>query len=464
MRRWLASLVALAIAGCGSTPMTPGTRPAPSATASAPTASSAPAASSAATTAAGEETREGRLIARMLKRVTGVRGIEATNPVPGVVLSRAKLIARVKDHVSQEIPPEAIRNEGLVLQLFGFVPTQFDYEAAEYSLLEAQLAGYYEPADGTMYMASDLGNEEANATLAHELVHALQDQHWDLKSRSKYRPGEGDKSTAISALAEGDATSAMVDVMFARAAAGRTALDLQEQIFTEQIRQGMNSGPTATAPNVMRSSLVAPYIYGTLFVHALRRKGGWDAVNRAWDDPPVTSEQILHVDKWESHETAIAVTAPTAAALGASWSMADADTYGELGARLAWEEWLDAPLAASASEGWGGDRGVLFKSGERAAFAWRLRYDAGAAAPDDRAKRAFAVVAPALESRVGKAATKEPGAFVCVSRKDRGPLALARFGRDLVLVAGPARTGAQWVSEGDCALARKWTHEIGAAP
>ena len=52
----------------------------------------------------------------------------------------------------------------------------------------------------------------------------------------------------------------------------------------------------------MRTSLAAPYIYGTLFVHALRRRGGWDAVNRAWDDPPTTSEQILHVDKWLAHE------------------------------------------------------------------------------------------------------------------------------------------------------------------
>jgi hypothetical protein len=74
-----------------------------------------------------------------------------------VVLPREELIARVKDHVSRELPPQAIRNEGLALQLFGFLPTPFDYEGAEYALLQDQLAGYYEPADGTMYMASDLG-------------------------------------------------------------------------------------------------------------------------------------------------------------------------------------------------------------------------------------------------------------------------------------------------------------------
>ena len=117
-------------------------------------------------------------------------------------------------------------------------------------------------------------------------------------------------------------------------------------MFAEQIRAGMNEGPGASAPHVMRTSLASPYIYGTLFVHALRRKGGWDAVNRAWDDPPSTSEQILHVDKWLAHEAAMPVTAPTFAALGAGWKVADEDSEGELGARIAFEEWMDPKAAA----------------------------------------------------------------------------------------------------------------------
>ena len=85
-------------------------------------------------------------------------------------------------------------------------------------------------------MASDLGEDEAEATLAHELVHALQDQRWDLESRSRYRPGDGDRSEAVSALAEGDATSAMFDVMIARAALGqnKTALDLPDDVCSSR--------------------------------------------------------------------------------------------------------------------------------------------------------------------------------------------------------------------------------------
>jgi hypothetical protein len=425
-------------------------------------AASAAPSSTAPSTQSSNAPREARLIARMLRRVELARGLDATKTVPGVLLDRPALIARVKSHVSRELPPEAIRNEGLALQLLGFVPTQFDYEASEYQLLQDQLAGYYEPADGTMYMASDLGDDEAEATLAHELVHALQDQRWNLEDRSKYRPGDGDRSEAVSALAEGDATSAMFDVMIARAAGGKkTALDLPDEIFSEQIRQGMNQGPGASAPHVMRTSLAAPYIYGTVFVHSLRRRGGWEAVNRAWDDPPSTSEQVLHVDKWAAHEAPLAIGPPAFGALGSGWRVADEDSEGELGARIAFEEWMDPKAAAEASAGWGGDRAVLLTNGDRAAFAWRLRFDA--APRDERASRAYAVLAPALERTLGAAKTSD-ASFVCRERADRGPLAVSRAGNDLVFVAGPASaTAGSWRSAGDCALARKWTREIAAA-
>lgn len=353
MRAALVGLLLFTTAtACGSSPVP---APAPVAAAPPPAASSAAPVPSAAALAANAadaaHDKQTRLIARMLRRVETARGIQSSKPVPGVLLDRKDLIARVKDHVTRELPAEAIRDEGLELALFGFIPGQFDYEAAEYELLQDQLAGYYEPADGTMYMANDLGDEEASATLAHELVHALQDQRWNLADRSKYRPGQGDCSEAVSALAEGDATSAMFDVMIERAAPGqgKTAVDMPDDLFGEQIRAGMNDGPGAKAPHIMKTSLVAPYIYGTLFVHALRRQGGWAAVNGAWDNPPTTSEQILHLDKWASHEGPIAIAAPTFASLGEGWRAVDEDSEGELGTRLAYEEWMDAKAAAELS-------------------------------------------------------------------------------------------------------------------
>jgi hypothetical protein len=418
---------------------------------------------SSATVSPEETVRETRRIGRMLKRVSAARGLEATRGVPGKVLSREDLIARVKDHVAKEIPPSAIRNEGLVLQLLGFVPPKFDYEAETFALLEAQLAGFYEPADGSMYMAADLDEDNATATLAHELVHSLQDQHYYLGPRSKYKPGQGDKSSAGAALAEGDATSAMIDVMVA--GTGNNALDVPEDVFTQQVLQSVSTGPGANAPHAMRASLVAPNIDRTIFINALRRRGGWKEVDLVWRNPPTTTEQVLHLDKYDTHELGIEVAAPTLAALGAGWTAIESDTYGELGARLTFGEWIEPGLAAGAAAHWGGDRAVLVKNGDKYAFAWRLDYDAGTAVNEGLwAERTYPVLTGALEAKVGPAATKDAGKdpFLCITRKELGPLAVMRRGKSLVFLAGPTRTAASgvWGAAGDCALAKKWATEI----
>jgi hypothetical protein len=406
--------------------------------------------------------REERLIAKMLKQVSSARGLRPTRTVPGVVMTREALIARVKAHVAREVPPEAIRQEGMVLQLLGLVPQQFDYEGETFKLLESQLAGFYEPADGTMYMAADLDEDNADATLAHELVHALQDQHYDLVPHSKFTPGQSDKAGAFSALAEGDATSAMADVLIARATKGKSALDLPEELFVEQVLGGVSSGPAASAPRIMRSSLVAPYVYGTLFVHALRRQGGWAAVDRAWNDLPTTTEQILHVAKWQAHEAAIDVKGPSFAALGPGWKVDDEDTFGELGLRLAFEEWMGTDDAASATRGWGGDRAILVQgAGGAAALVIHVRFDAMTeGAGDGHARQAFGALSRGLETTLGRAKTRE-AAFVCIERPQLGPLAASRSGRDLVIVAGPATKGSSaWSTGADCALAKKWGAEV----
>jgi hypothetical protein len=449
---------ALSTAACATAPTPPSPHPSPAALAP-PSDAGGPSDGGPAVVETGS--REERLISTMLRRVEAARGLESKHPVPGVVLDRKALLARVKQHLATELPIEAIHNEGLALALFGFIPTAFDYEGAEYNLLEDQLAGYYEPEDGTMYMAGDLAEPEAEATLAHELVHALQDQRWDLASRCKYQPGAGDRSETVSALAEGDATSAMFDVLIAQVTgqatgpgARKSAVDIADDELADRIREGMEQGPGAAAPRIMRASLAAPYIYGTQFVHALRRRGGWAEVDRAWNDAPATTEQILHVEKWLSREPALPVPAPGFAALGEGWHVTDDDSEGELGARLAFEEWTDLKTAADLASGWGGDRGVLLVNGDRAAYAWRLRYDAASGASAHRAAAVFRALKRGLEKE-GPLTVAE-ASFVCRARPDRGPMAMGVVDGDLAFTLGPAHVEGTWKSAGDCALARRW--------
>jgi hypothetical protein len=393
----------------------------------------------------------------MMKRVAKARGLEATKAVPGVVLAREALLDRVRQHVEKEVPPEVIRDEGEELKLLGFVPVAFDFLAATYELLNAQLAGFYEPTDGTMYMAGDLDEANAEATLAHELDHALQDQHFDLAAHSKYVPGKSDEQAAYDALAEGDATSTMMDVLMGRM--GKTALDVPDDVLETEMLEAMDGdGGTRNVPPLMRTSLVAPYIYGTIFVNALRRAGGWPAVNAVWRALPTTTEQILHVEKWRAHEPALGVPAPSFAALGSGWTVADEDSSGELGMRLAFEEWLGGRSAVIAADGWGGDRDVLLTNGDLRALAIHVRYDATrtqAAASDP-----FALLAPGLSKAVGKPQVRE-ASWLCIARAELGPLGVMKKGQELVFVSGPSKTGDKaWSSAGDCALAKKWATEV----
>lgn len=403
--------------------------------------------------------KEQRVVARTLRIMSELRGVASTKDVPGVKLKREELVARVKEKALREYPPEALRREGQLIQIMGFAPASFDYLGEMMKLLEAQLEGFYDPKNGTMYLASELRGKEAQATLAHELVHALQDQHWDLKSRSDYKPGQGDKSLALAALAEGDATSAMFDfVMYEPTlskAQNKTALDIPEDMLREMMRTSINTGEIKSVPHILRTTLIAPYVEGLAFVQALRRKGGWDAVDKAWARLPTTTEQILHLDKWEAGEAAAAVPAPTAQALGEGWKKEDEDTFGELGFALTFEEWLEHDDARLAAAGWGGDRSAVFQKGEEIAFAVHARYDAL-----PFAERAMGKVTSGLKKAHGKAAIAD-GWTLCFERKDTGPLLFARKDKDVVLMAGPAKVAKDtWTSTGTCAAAKKWADEV----
>jgi hypothetical protein len=403
-------------------------------------------------------------IEKALKLVSRARGLSILRPVKSRVMPRKELIAYVKGRVTKEIPSEAIVREGRVLSLLGFLPTDYDYLAGTLDLLDAQLAGLYEPEDGTMYIADDLDGAVADSTLDHELTHALQDQHYDLKSRTKYTPGKSDAQSALSALSEGDAMSTMVDVLMRRqkAPAAKTALDVPDAMWRAQAA-GMNEGKGASAPAVMKAQLVAPYIDGTIFVQALRRAGGWTAVDNAWREPPTSTEQLLHLDKWNAREEPLPVNAPPPP--DAAWTLADADTYGELEMRILLSQWFGEEDGAYLASGWGGDRGALYERGDETAFALRVRYDEGV-------KPSPHAFFDHLTKKLGKAAVRKRD-LVCFERADRGPLLVQlevppAGGIDrteLLIVAGGVHVQkGPMSSSSTCAQTIAWGKRIEATP
>jgi hypothetical protein len=210
-----------------------------------------------------------------MDHVIRVRGLAERGTVRGLRVEPDDLLAHVERAVDLETPAHALAGTEAMLVGLGLVPRDFHYRRTMLRLLSEKLAGLYDPRLKTMMIREDLGEVDQQMTLLHELVHALQDQHFELEEIVAWSPDDTDRSGALSALAEGDATSAMFDGMMQE---GKTALSFPTGFFQE--RMADEAGDLPGVPPIIARSLKAPYVDGLTFVHALRRRGGWKEVDR----------------------------------------------------------------------------------------------------------------------------------------------------------------------------------------
>jgi hypothetical protein len=397
-----------------------------------------------------------------LAYVSELRQLPAKSEVQGRLIRRDEIERYIVQQIDEEAPADVIPATEALLYAFGTVPADFDYRKTVISLMTSQLLGFYDPKRKTFFVGGDLSGEEADATLWHELVHALQDQHYDLSRITEWKPDLGDTLAAVHALAEGDATSVMLDaVMKPR---GGSALDLPEGVLRAESVLG---AAALTAPHILVRSLVAPYADGLTFANRLRQRGGFAAVDSVWRALPVSTEQLLHPEKYFAGEAPLIVPVPSAPAHLPELKQRFYDVMGEQGARLLLEEWLPAATAAAAASDWGGDRLAVFSDDARQRWAvgWHLRFDSRAAA--ERAFQAWARSAPLTDrSATPPRGTLPPkvtlqGDELCRPRRSQGPIVLVRRGPDLGVTLGPFQRNSVAVKpDPDCRAALTWAKSI----
>lgn len=376
-----------------------------------------------------------------LERVSKIRALPIKGEPVGLLVEPEELLRHVKKTVSLETPEHALSGTEKMLVALGVVPLSFDYKATMLSLLSSSLQGLYDPRLKAMLVRSDL-KENRKPTLLHELVHALQDQSYDLTEIVEWNPDDTDVSSALSSFAEGDATSAMFDAMLPE---GQTALDLPPGFIEEQfghVAPGDDSSDVP--PRAIRKSLIAPYIDGIGFVHALRKRGGWSEVNRVWKRPPTTTEQILHVEKYDAGEAAIPVEVPGKPP--GQWRLLLSDTWGEQSLRLILEEGGKKKEAHAAAAGWGGDRIALYEKGDEIALAWELVMDSST----DAEELALFFLSRDKQAARPKAASERALCQMGTSP----PLAVSLSGTSVLVTSGHLnRVGG---SVGNCSQAQGW--------
>ena len=302
----------------------------------------------------------------LLKETSELRELAILKAVKSGAQSRVEIEQMIVKNLDADTTPAEMHAAEVLLKAFGLAPRSFEYRSFLIKLLTEQVAGYYDPKVQQFYLADWIELDGQKPVMAHELVHALQDQHFDLKRFEKWPKGDSDAELAAHALIEGDATLAMTLYM--------TKNPMVALAFIRSLGVQSSSDQFNLAPRALKESLLFPYEQGSKWATQLYNRGGWTMVSEAFTKLPQSTEQILHADKYFAYEAPHKLALPEfGRSLGPGWKQIDYDVNGEWGCYLILDEFIkNANESRQAARGWGGDRFALYESGKSEIFVAQL--------------------------------------------------------------------------------------------
>jgi hypothetical protein len=294
--------------------------------------------------------------------------------------TRDQLRAWMTDRLAKDIPPGYWDAAGRTMVAFGLLPEDTDLGALMLDVLTIAIGGFYDAQRDQLYaLTSDLGALN-QFVMIHECAHALQEQYASLEEFAM-DPGlreNEDSAIGRGAVVEGEATFVTNKVMQRYGDELFDKGDFGLKGLTEAFVQQMTA--SGALPPVLADSMAFPYLQGEKFVAAVHRHGGWEAVNALYDNPPVSSEQVIHPEKYlpgPDYDTPLPLRAPDLAPLlGEGWATVHRNRMGELGTRQLVQFTGDPGDVWRASWGWDGDEYRLYgREGEHDVLQWVTAWD-----------------------------------------------------------------------------------------
>ena len=303
----------------------------------------------------------------ILKVVSRLRELDIKQSVKSSFKSKDEIEQSVIRDMDENTPPEEFEGTQKTLVKLGLITKDFRLRDYVVKLLREQVAGFYEPKTKEFYLAAWLPIADQKRVIAHELVHALQDQHFNLRRFEKWPKGDSDAELAAHALVEGEATLVMIEYDFEQQG---LKLDmarigsLTDVLSDQDSDKDAKTYPVfANAPRVLKENLQFPYFYGAAFVVALLKNRSWNLLDRTYETLPGSTEQIMHPERFLMPDNPVVIDMPDlSGALGPGWKKTDADVNGEFGYLVALAEFIPRKAARSAAAGWGGDRYSLYEN------------------------------------------------------------------------------------------------------
>jgi hypothetical protein len=374
----------------------------------------------------------------ILKSVSLLRELDIKHMVKAGFKTKDEIEASVIRDMDENTPPAEFDATQKTLLKLGLIGKEFRLREFVVKLLREQVAGYYEPKTKDFYLAAWLPLAEQKKVIAHELVHALQDQHFNLRRFERWPKGDSDAELAVHSLVEGEATLIMIQYDFQQQG---MRLDMTKiGPLTERLLEGdtnekdPNYPVLSLAPNVLRENLQFPYIYGAGFVQAVLKSRSWQGLDRAYEYLPASTEQIMHPERFLARDNPVKIDMPDlAASFGQDWKRSDADVHGEFGFQVIMGEFITKPAARQAATGWGGDRYALYENTATGAVAL-IEYTTWDSEGD--AKEFFDAYSERTEKRYKAARPSDMNARPRVYETAEGLVSIELRDKDVVIIEG----------------------------
>src|SRR5256885_2602790 len=284
--------------------------------------------------------------------------------------SREEVVSYLKKNMAEEKDVQRLRRTELVLKKFGLLPKDFDLQTFLVSLLEEQVAGYYDAKTKTVNLLDWVAPDLQRPVLAHELTHALQDQSFgldkwlkkgneDLDTKRDLKAADitkDENSEARQAVTEGQAMVVLIDYMLAPM--HRTVANSPEvvQVMNDSMANGSaDSKIYQNAPVFMKEALTFPYRYGVEFeAEVLRQQGKEKAFKSTFENPPQTSREIMEPQTYITGEHLAPLPLPDFKHIFKNYDRFDIGAIGEFDVAVLAEQYAGLETSKRIYPNWRG--------------------------------------------------------------------------------------------------------------
>ncbi len=257
------------------------------------------------------------LVDELMKFSSTETGLPIKSQVKRQIATRSGIEGYLKEKFKEDQDAKRLQRGEIVLKKFGLLDRDFALKPFLMALLTEQVEGYYDSKTKTITMLDWVDIEEQKPVLAHELTHALQDQHTDLEKWSDQTPDEvsldfaGDTDhiardemdSAREAVVEGQATAVMMDYILKPM--GKSLIKDPDVIdlVKQQMSGSANTPVMARAPLLLSESMLFPYREGLSFVQDVwMDQGRAAAFAGTLDRPPTSSWEIFNPRAYEKRQ------------------------------------------------------------------------------------------------------------------------------------------------------------------